>query len=109
MDILAYGEEINVISMIGAGFIVSACIVIILANGKGKYSGMFSLYFFIFNFQLFFSCIWRSILLGVSNQERMDLCRHDIVGSNVIDHKRDSTSEANTFVALEINPPKNMR
>ena len=39
----------------------------------------------------------------------MDLCRHGSVGANVICQERDSTSEANKFVALGIRATKKMQ
>ena len=48
-------------------------------------------------------------LIGVSDQERMDSCRHDSVAANSIYQERDSTSETNKFAALGIKPPKNTK
>ena len=49
------------------------------------------------------------LVLGVSDQERMDSCRHDSVGANVIYQERDSQSKANKFIALGIKPSKKMK
>ena len=48
-------------------------------------------------------------ILGVSDQERMDSCRHDSASANIIYQERDSISEANKFIALGIKPSKKMR
>ena len=40
----------------------------------------------------------------MSDQERMDSCRHDSVAANSIYQERDSTSETNKFAALGIKP-----
>ena len=47
--------------------------------------------------------------LGVSDQERMDSCRHDSAAANCIYHERDSTSETNKFAALGIRPLENTK
>lgn len=81
-----------------------------VANGKGKYSNIFLVFFFIYfltGFFLVFS--FPLIVLGVSDQERMDSCRHDSAATNIIYQERDSTSEANKFIALGIRPSKKMR
>ena len=76
-----------------------AYMVTMLANGEGKYSDILLL-FFLLLFSTDFCCIF----LGVSDQERMDSCRHDSVAANSIYQERDSTSETNKFAALGIKP-----
>ena len=62
----------------------------------------------LFNFVLFLNSISQRnflvFLLGVSDQERMDSCRHDSVAANSIYQERNSTSETHKFAALGIKP-----